>query len=215
MGSAAASGKKIILPIIAFLIIVTLCLGGYFLYKKSLLSMGRETTQQKVAKLIELNGASAEKVSTVKSVPKLGNDKFYARAKAGDILLIYPSANKAILFRPSSNKLVEVAYYDPSKASLKPSATPKKVRLAIYNGTKTEGLAKTQAASISAKYTNTVVNDTENASGDYTQTVVVDITGGNSDFVKMIARDLGGVVKSLPSVEARPEADILIILGEK
>lgn len=52
-------------------------------------------------------------VYTVKDVTKLNGQEFFKNAKNGDKVLIYVSAKKAFLYRPSEDKLIEVAYYNP------------------------------------------------------------------------------------------------------
>jgi hypothetical protein len=216
MSIPKVSGKKAAIPIILILVVL-IVIGGLLFYRnqKTSTSAANEVgdLSMKVGKLIELPSETPT-VATVSDINKLKDQPFFARAQNGDKVLIYQNANKAILYRPSTNKIVEVAYYNPAKASVTPTAASEKIRVAIYNGTKTEGLAKTQGATLTSKYPNIVINDTANASGDYEKTVVVDITGKNAAFVKTLAQDLSGEVKSMPSVEARPDADVLIILGE-
>ena len=106
-----------------------------------------------------------------------------------------------------------MAYYNPAKPSVAPSAAAAKIKVAIYNGTKTAGLAKSKGDSLTSKYPNIEIATTANAAADYSQDEIVDLSGNNSAFVKTLASDLGGEVKSLPSGEAKPDADILIILG--
>lgn len=48
-------------------------------------------------------------VATVTDPAKLKDQPFFARASAGDKVLIYTNAKKAILYSPTSHKVVEVA----------------------------------------------------------------------------------------------------------
>ncbi len=69
-----------------------------------------ETAQLKadVAKLIQLPNEEPT-VATVTDVAKLKTQQFFANARNGDRVLIFPQAKKAILYRPSTGKIVEVA----------------------------------------------------------------------------------------------------------
>lgn len=67
------------------------------------------TTVQKVGKIMVLPAGQPSTVATVKDVSKLRQEAFYANAQNGDILLVYSNAKKAILYRPSTNQIVNVA----------------------------------------------------------------------------------------------------------
>ncbi|HJQ08832.1 MAG TPA: hypothetical protein VJ836_05125 [Candidatus Saccharimonadales bacterium] len=49
-------------------------------------------------------------IATVKDVTKLVDQPFFKHAKNGDKVLMYTRIKKAILYNPSSGKVVEVAY---------------------------------------------------------------------------------------------------------
>lgn len=61
-----------------------------------------------VGKLIELPNETPT-IATVIDATKLKNQTFFANAQNGDKVLIFAKAKKAILYRPSSSKIVEVA----------------------------------------------------------------------------------------------------------
>ena len=85
----------------------------------------------RVSKLIEL----PEEVPTIASVTdktKL-QDAFFARAQNGDKVLIFQNSKKAIIYRESANKIIEVGSInveaDPTSVpSLTPSPTKKAVK---------------------------------------------------------------------------------------
>jgi negative regulator of sigma E activity len=68
-----------------------------------------ETLVDKVGRLVELPVGEKPTVATVSDVSKLSNQTFFANAKNGDKVLIYSTAKKAILYRPSTDKVINVA----------------------------------------------------------------------------------------------------------
>lgn len=59
-------------------------------------------------------------VATVADPEKLAGQEFFKAAKAGDRVLIYPGARKAILYSPTDDRIVEVA---PLSEREKPTAS--------------------------------------------------------------------------------------------
>lgn len=53
-------------------------------------------------------------VATVSDVSKLSSQSFFVNAKNGDKVLIYSDAKKAILYRPSQDKVINIAPLDIS-----------------------------------------------------------------------------------------------------
>jgi len=189
----------------------------------------KETTDliAKVGTLIELPIGEEPTVATVSDPARLVGQAFFINAKVGDKVLIYTLAKKAILYRPSINKIIEVAPVNLAQAPTvaTPSATisnaspaaqvvTKKINVAVYNGTNTSGLATKTADSLSGKFPDVVIVSKNNAKGNYTKTLVVDLTGNLKSKVAELATFLGGEARSLPDGETKPSADILVIAGE-
>lgn len=160
----------------------------------------------KVGKLIELPSGETPTIATVTDVTKVKDQAFFVNAQNGDKLLIYPQAKKAILYRPSTNKVINVAplVIGPTQPS----------RVVLYNGTSTFGITKDVEAELKAEVQNIEVIGHDNAGKrTYGETLVVDLTGNRATVAKQIADAIGGTVGALPEGEAKPEADILVIVG--
>lgn len=63
----------------------------------------------KVGKLTVLPKNETPTVATVTDISKLKDQAFFANAQNGDKVLIYTQAKQAYLYRPSTNKLVNIA----------------------------------------------------------------------------------------------------------
>lgn len=109
------------LPYAAALLLVLAASGtgaAYYYYSQysSLKTDPQKVAQQevqallaKVGNLIVLPTDEQPTVATVADPAKLKDQPFFARAQVGDKVLIYTNARKAILYNPTSDKIVEVA----------------------------------------------------------------------------------------------------------
>lgn len=68
-----------------------------------------EILVSRVSKIVELPKGEQPTVATVQDVSKLQNQAFFKNAQNGDKVLIFTEAKRAILFRPSTNKVIEIA----------------------------------------------------------------------------------------------------------
>lgn len=68
-----------------------------------------ERIKDEVSQLIELPADEDPTIATVVDSSKLNNQPFFAKAQNGDRVVMYAKAKKAVLYRPSTNKLIEVA----------------------------------------------------------------------------------------------------------
>ena len=74
-----------------------------------------------VGSLIILPTDEEPTLATVSDLAKLKDQPFFANAQIGDKVLIYSKARKAILYRPSTNKIIELAPLSPSTYSPAPA----------------------------------------------------------------------------------------------
>ncbi len=68
-----------------------------------------EALVERVSKLIVLPVGETPTVATVTDPEKLKDQAFFVNAVIGDKVLIYTTAKKAILYNPTTNKIVDVA----------------------------------------------------------------------------------------------------------
>lgn len=113
----SAHNRIIIIVVVAAVVaIAAIAAAGFFWMKWQAQSDPEEAAKKEAAtildaaaRLIVLPEGETPTVATVKDPEKLKNQLFFANAKAGDKVLIYSQARKAILFRPAEDKIVEVA----------------------------------------------------------------------------------------------------------
>jgi len=77
-----------------------------------------------VGKLMVLPTVEQPTVATVSDITKLADQPFFANAKNGDKVLIYTQSKKAILYRESINKIIEVAPVNLGAGTSAPTAAP-------------------------------------------------------------------------------------------
>lgn len=235
--------NKVILVISLVILIVALVPSLYFYnqYQKtqSLLQNSNKQVEvetkvliAQVGKLIELPTGENPTVATVSDKTKLLDQPFFKNAQNGDKVLVYSKAKKAILYRPSINKIVEVSMINigntqsPTAAVttvpvsitpsvISPTVIEKILKVTIYNGTLTVGFASSTQRQLEAKTSKfQVVSKGDASQNDYTKTLVVDLTGKNKSAAEELAGLVNGKVGALPSGEKSPSnVDFLVILG--
>jgi C4-dicarboxylate-specific signal transduction histidine kinase len=117
--------KKLILwLVIAILFIAAVGTAAYYVKRyhdsqqqvKKLSSNSQQAAQDqnqqlinKIGKLTPLPTGETPTIATVTDITKLKDQPFFANAVNGDKVLIYTQAKKAYLYRPSTNKLINIA----------------------------------------------------------------------------------------------------------
>jgi len=227
----------ILYSITLFLLAGALGVGGYFYYKYQELSKSPAVQSQKdfeatladVGKLMQLPEDEQPSVATITDVEKLREaEPFFEKAENGDKLIAYSKALKAILYRPATNKIIDVVPLvinqeqnleglgdgDQGETTQGPEVTEKKT-VAIYNGTANPGLGQQAKEAIeSALGEELEVKTVSNATNQtYTNTIVVDLSQQNSEQALKLAEALSGSPGELPQDEITPQTDLLVILG--
>lgn len=221
--------KKVILASLLIVVIMLLVGISVFFYTKYsttqalLKNFGQEQDKvggivTKVGKHYELPKTEQVTLATVSDITKLQGQPFFAKAQNNDKVLIYEKIGLAILYREKIDRIINVGPINmqpqPS-VDISPSAVSVPVPVAIYNGTKTSGLAKKleeRLKDFSSVKTDVVLKS--NSVNDYEESVVVDLSGKNMQAAKNIAGFVKGKIVNLPAGETKPSgADLLIILG--
>ena len=80
------------------------------LKKDPKISASQQTAElaAKVGKLLEVPTDETPTIATVEDKEKLNDQDFFGSVENGDKILIYPRARKAIIYRPSTNKIINV-----------------------------------------------------------------------------------------------------------
>lgn len=169
-----------------------------------------------VGKLIVLPSGEEPTIATVSDITKLKGQSFFVHAKNGDKVLIYAKAQKAILYDPVTQKIIEVGPINLKQATPAANPTPATLRVALYNGTETIGLTGTIEKQLKEAHPTMMVIVKEDAKKKtYKTTTIVDLIGKHASQAASLARTLHGEVGSLPVAETKPDgADLVVILGK-
>lgn len=112
-----------VIALLVALLVIAIGAGVYFYQKATQVSqeqasaMQLEQTVARVGRLMVLPDGETPTLATVSDPEKLKGQLFFARAQKGDIVLIYSTAKKAILYNPSLDKIVEIAPINAGDAS--------------------------------------------------------------------------------------------------
>lgn len=216
-------------------VIIIIAFVGYGVYGKYFDLTDAERAQKElsiavdaVGELMILPEGDEPVLATVTDAEALTKQQaFFTGAVDGDQLLLFSKNMKAIIYSPSRNKIINAGPIEQQANTEKargvlqsaPVTTqiPAVLKVAFYNGTKTVGLANEIESKLKASLPNFETTAKTNATKkDYTETIVVDLTAGSKASEAMrIASIISAQVKDFPEGEKSPDADILIIAGEK
>jgi hypothetical protein len=117
-----AFSKKSVAIVVGVLVVITIIVLLFIQNNRSQKEISRlktqvvATEQQEaqtlvtlVGKLVELPTDETPTIATVTDKEKLSGQSFFSRSENGDRLLIYPKIRKVYLYRPSINKLIDIA----------------------------------------------------------------------------------------------------------
>jgi len=85
-----------------------------------------ESLIKEIGKLIQLPDGETPTVATVTDVEKVREQPFFKNALVGDKVLVYSQSKKAILYRPTEKKVIEVGFVNigNEQAAITPAISP-------------------------------------------------------------------------------------------
>ncbi len=220
-----------LLPVILLVVGLLVGAGGMYTYfQRQLAKNELLTVLNQVSRLMLVPEKEMPTLATVSDKEKLKDQPFFQNSQNGDKILVWSKAGKAVLYRPSLNKIIEVINLDlnnskdnessPSPSKPSPSITsnlPQKISVAIYNGTPLPELTASASAQLKkSQLALEVVTEAEAAKKDYRQNLLINLTDLPAAMVREIAGLFEASISALPAWEKRPEkADLLLIIGEE
>lgn len=125
--------KKTIVWILALLVILGSLGAAFYFYSKyqsaqnalnnpeEVMKKEAKEIADKISKFMDVPTDEEPNLATVLDKEKLKDQSFFARAENGDKVLIYTKAAKAILYRVSSGRVIEVAPISMTQPSVTPT----------------------------------------------------------------------------------------------
>jgi hypothetical protein len=173
---------------------------------------------EKVGKLVDLPPGETPSFIVVSDLSEVASLSNIQNVQVGDYVLIYDSSQKAIVYRPTTDAIVEIVSTEPanSTATSTPTtaATTTPPSILILNGTSITGLAAKTEDQLKKAGIEFTTAGKGNAKGKYTSTLIIDVSGKYTSALSAVSEAVKGNVGNLPDAEAIPEADILIIVGQ-
>jgi hypothetical protein len=113
------------------IIITSLLFGGYFYYQFRKLKSNPNAQVEKeaqdllsqVAKIYLIPTGEEPTIATVSDPNALKNQSFFTQSQKGDKVLIFTKAGRAVLYRPSIDKIIETAPINNSNNEQSPTQT--------------------------------------------------------------------------------------------
>lgn len=203
--------KTILIAVLALVILLSGATAYYFYAKYQNVKKNPELITQeetawlvsKVSRLMVLPSGQPT-VATVLDKEKVKDQEFFKNAENGDKILVYMDAKKAILYRPSTDKIIEISPF---------AGTP--ARVTLLNGSKVKDATSTAQTKIKDVADINITNNDDIAQNkNYTKTIVVDLSGNFSAQAEQIATLLGGEVGTLPAGENKLDTDVMVFVAQ-
>lgn len=221
--------NKSIIAILIVIVILALAGAGfmYYQYQKTASELKKVKTQTaassstpkedevkkivaEVAKLARLPENEIPSIATITDVSKLKDQPFFKDAKNGDILLVFNTSGKAVLYDPKEKKIVDVTTLSTS------SSFNQQFKVVIRNGTSTQNLAGKLETDLKKALGVVNVTAKENAQKQtYEKTIVILLNKDASEFASNITKAINAQIAEMPADEPKPTGvDVLIIIGK-
>jgi hypothetical protein len=220
---------KVQTVLIGIILIILAAAPGYYFYSRYQHSQEllkhpeqaakeeRDSLVKKIGTLVMLPSKEDPTIATVSDKEKLKDQPFFKNAENGDRVLVFTTSKKAVLYRPSVNKVIDMVTISlTDQNTIVPASLPSgKARVVIYNGTSTPKLANAVEKNLTESFSYVTVTKKDNANSfTYKKTLVIDLKGDLGKMSEAIAGKIKADVAPLPKGEAKPDADVLIIIGE-
>lgn len=218
--------KKMLLLLMVSLFIVVMMFMG-FMYFLSLpksstassnsqlsgLSPDHQKIIETVSRSIDVPSDEVPSMATIDDLSSLQNQAVFRKAQVGDIAILYSKAEKAIIYRPSTGKIITAVDIKLGSGSPTPSVA-KTYTVTLRNGTTRVGLTNTYEQFLSTKTPNLKVTEKENAANkNYEKTMLVSAESLVPPVSSELSDSLGIVTSLLPEDESPFTTDVLIIVG--
>ena len=207
IGRIRFSKKGVAIGIFALFLLGALGTAGYYFYQyKKATASNNEVADYvaKIGKYMILPTDETPTVATVADKDKLSGQPFFANAQNGDKVLFYTKAQKAILYRPSINKIVEAASMSGGAPSADNPGSASAIQTgasAVQNSAQTPpatAAATAQTAAPAASDTPADSKNTPAPAPEAPKTAVVAIYNGTT--TKGIAKSISGKISAIEGV---------------
>lgn len=199
--------------LVALLIVGLAGAGGYYYsqyqkIKKNPQTVVKQDTQnlvEKVSKLIDVPKDEEPTVAAIADKSKLKDQPFFSNAENGDKILIFTKAKKAIIYRESTNRLINVGPLNIDDSAL--------VGVGILGaGGNVQAAQKTITDKLGTTMAVVFSGDAKNKNV-VKKTTVIDVSGKNAEAAKQLAEALGAdTASSLPAGETAPSNSSVVVI---
>ena len=168
-----------------------------------------DAVTKKLGVLMELPKDEQPTVVTVLDTTKLQGQAFFKNAKNGDKVVVYSKIAEAILYRPTTNMIINVAPVQMDQAQ-------NTIRIGLIANTKSQAAEDTLEADLKTKVTNVTVSK-KTVTATIKKTIVVDVAN-KPDAAKQLAQMVGGEVGTLPAgvtltADETKNLDLLVVMA--
>lgn len=158
-----------------------------------------------VKSLVDLPEGENPTIATVNDASKVKEQTFFSRSENGDRVLIYTQSKKAILYRPSTNKIIEIAPITISQSAstsgqvagttttgkVTPTPTTQPVKVLLLNGTTVAGVTSKYETKIKQTLPSAeIIKDTA-AKTDYQKSTLYVLNDKFKADADKLAKELG------------------------
>ncbi|MCX7997205.1 MAG: hypothetical protein N2691_05660 [Patescibacteria group bacterium] len=220
----------VIIPV-SVVLVISLVVSGYFAwhayeFKQSRLDPDRAAKLQaerivsRVSRLMDMPSTERASVAVLGARSDEQYRDFFSQAIPGDAVIIFPQARRAILYRDSIDRIIDIVTLASAERVSPPSGAQEKsvvrypLRMAILNGGAPAGSEQLAGEIIQDAIAGLIPEYAGAAkANNYTRTIVINLSGVPETVLEDVARAIGGTITTLPSYETAPDTDFLVILG--